>query len=148
MICWIHFAGNSPYSTSLQTAQKRTGQDNTISSILAQFWQHRPFFIKKSSTLLVPIPFPLIWEFLIVGKSSHLEVSSEPPLTSDIVSILQKNPSGETKSEPSPLQPYNQLVYNNCKDLTCFSFVPTMEALLSSTNTTFFGNGGRSVGAK
>lgn len=31
---------------------------------------------------------------------------------------------------------------------TCRSLAPTMEALLSSTNTTFFGSGGRSRGAK
>lgn len=50
-------------------------------------------------TLLVPIPFPLTCSFLIAGKSSHLDVSSEPPLTSDTANILQGK-NGETKSEP------------------------------------------------
>lgn len=52
------------------------------------------------STLLVPIPLPLTCSFLIAGKSSHLDVSSEPPLTSDTANILQGK-NGETKSEPS-----------------------------------------------
>ncbi|KAI1239521.1 hypothetical protein IHE44_0012646 [Lamprotornis superbus] len=58
--------------------------------------------------------------------------------------ILQKK-HGETNSGPvfATSEPSSQ---NRHKELTCFSFVPTMEALLSSTNTTFFGKGGRSRG--
>lgn len=42
------------------------------------------------STFLVPIPLPLTQSFLIAGKSSHLEVSSEPPLTSDTANIAEE----------------------------------------------------------
>lgn len=45
---------------------------------------------------------------------------------------------------------------NACKELlsnkyfyiTCFILVPTMEALVSITNTTFLGTAGKSLGAK
>lgn len=46
--------------------------------------------VMNPSTFLAPIPLPLTQSFLIAGKSSHLEVSSEPPLTSDTANIAEE----------------------------------------------------------
>lgn len=132
-----------------KTEQNRPRQNKLAQKIITpdnpmlNFGSTDLYRVMNPSTCLVPIPFPLTWPFLIAAKSSHLKVSSEPPHTSDTANILQKK---NYLNQAFP--PQSWAVQNRHKELTCFSFVPTMEALLSSTNTTFFGKGGRSVGAK
>lgn len=51
------------------------------------------------------------------------------------------------KADHHPSQKLEQAMGRQ-HSLTCWSLAPTMEALMSSTKTTFLGRGGRSLGAK